>query len=479
MAELITTELLINNKLVPASTGETFDVYSPYTRQVVAKVPEASLEDVEVAVAAASAAQPAWAALSPQERGIPLKRMAELVRVEKDELARLDAISMGRPVNTFFDSHYAATHFDYFAEAAYGQGHTSLNTPGFLNLSLRQPYGVVGIIIPWNAPLVFFSKKVAPAVAAGNTVVLKSSEKAPLTAWKVSTWIEKCGFPPGVINVLSGHGQIAGSALAKNMKVRCLSFTGSTRTGRTIQIASAKSNLKKVIFELGGKGPALVFKDADIEQAVRETENSINWNSGQTCMANSRIYVQRSIKTAFIEQFRKLASSRSLGDPTKAEVNHGPQADKTQYDTVQKYIKLGTSDGSASSQTSESADGPLLVEPVILTDQPEDSPVVKEEIFGPVVVINTFETEDEVIEKANDTEFGLYAALYTKDLERAIRVSKKLESGMVGVNCTSPTGCWDLPFGGWKSSGLGRESLLESLAEYMELKSVYIRCARL
>jgi aldehyde dehydrogenase (NAD+) len=181
-------------------------------------VPEASLEDVEAAVAAASAAQPAWAALSPQERGVPLKRMAELVREEKDELARLDAISMGRPVNTFFDSHYAATHFDYFAEAAYAQGHTSLNTPGFLNMSLRQPYGVVAIIIPWNAPLVFFSKKVAPAVAAGNTVVLKSSEKAPLTAWKVSTWIEKCGFPPGVINVLSGHGQIAGNALVEHMK---------------------------------------------------------------------------------------------------------------------------------------------------------------------------------------------------------------------------------------------------------------------
>jgi aldehyde dehydrogenase (NAD+) len=233
-------------------------------------------------VSAAEAAQPAWAALSPQERGKPLKKMAELVRAEKDELARLDAISMGRPVKTYFDSHYAATHFDYFAEAGYAQGHTSLNTPGFLNMSLRQPYGVVAIVIPWNAPLVFFSKKIAPAVAAGNTVVLKSSEKAPLTPWKVSTWIEQCGFPPGVINVLSGHGHISGSALSEHMKVRCLSFTGSTRTGRAIQIAAAKSNLKKVIFELGGKGPAIIFEDADLDQAAQETENSINWNSGQT-----------------------------------------------------------------------------------------------------------------------------------------------------------------------------------------------------
>jgi aldehyde dehydrogenase (NAD+) len=212
-------------------------------------------------------------------------------------------------------------------------------------------------------------------------------------------------------------------------------------------------------------------------------------------MANSRIYVQSSIKTAFIEQFSKLASSRSLGNPTKSEVNHGAQADQTQYETVQRYIKLGKQDANAPSQTSKSADGPLLVEPVILTDQPEDSPVVKEEIFGPVVVINTFETEDESRRRttrirpvrcvsqpflSNSIAQQLTPhSLYTKDLERAIRVSKRLVSGMVGVNCTSPTGCWDLPFGGWKSSGLGRESLLESLAEYMEVKSVYIRCARL
>ncbi|KAK5118458.1 hypothetical protein LTR62_002972 [Meristemomyces frigidus] len=287
MAGILETRLLINNKLVPASSGETFDVYSPYTRKVVAKVPEATVVDVDAAVAAAEAAQPAWAALSPQERGKPLKRMAELVLEHKDELARLDAISMGRPVSTLFDSHYAATHFNYFAEAGYAQGHTSLNTPGFMNMSLRQPYGVVAIIIPWNAPLVFFSKKIAPAVAAGNTVVVKSSEKAPLTSWKVSEWIKQCGFPPGVINVLSGHGQICGNALSEHMRVRCLSFTGSTRTGRTIQIASAKSNLKKVIFELGGKSPAIVFNDADIEQAVRETESSINWNSGQTWLVNA------------------------------------------------------------------------------------------------------------------------------------------------------------------------------------------------
>jgi aldehyde dehydrogenase (NAD+) len=404
--------------------------------------------------------------------------MAELVLSEKDELANLDAIAMGRPVSTFFDSNYAAVHFNYFAEAAYPQGHTSLNTPGFLNMSLRQPFGVVAIVIPWNAPLVFFSKKVAPAVAAGNCVVVKSSEKAPLTSWKVSQWIEKCGFPPGVINVLSGHGHIAGAALSEHMQVRALSFTGSTRTGRAIQIASAKSNLKKVVFELGGKGPALIFEDADIEQAARETENSINWNSGQTCMANSRIYVQESIKEKFIEAFSKLARNRKLGDPTDPGINHGPQADKVQHEAVKKYIELGKESaesvidtGAESKHDSKS----LLVSPVIFTNVPENSRIAKEEVFGPVVLINSFATESEAIAKANDTEFGLYAALYTKDLERAIRVGKKLESGMVGVNCTSPTGCWDLPFGGWKGSGTGRESLLESMDHYLEVKSLYVR----
>ncbi|KAF2832565.1 aldehyde dehydrogenase [Ophiobolus disseminans] len=481
MKGLIETQLLINNKLVPASDNATFDLFSPHTGELVAKVPEATVSDVDAAVNAAQAAFPAWSALSPQQRGVPLKKMGELVISEKDELAELDAIAMGRPVSTYIDSHYAATHFNYFAEAAYPQGHTSLNTPGFLNMSLRQPFGVVAIIIPWNAPLIFFSKKVAPAVAAGNCVVVKSSEKAPLTSWKVSQWIEKCGFPPGVINVLSGHGNISGQALAEHMKVRALSFTGSTRTGRAIQIASAKSNLKKVVFELGGKSPALIFDDADLERAAKETENSINWNSGQTCMANSRIYVQDTIKDKFLEAFTKHAKARKLGDPTNKETNHGPQADKVQHENVQKYIAVGKDEAGTTidtgAETSADTNSPaLLIHPIIFTDVSEHSRIAKEEIFGPVVMINTFTTEDEAIAKANDTEFGLYAALYTKDLERAVRVGKKLESGMVGINCTSPTGCWDLPFGGWKGSGTGRESLLESMDHYLEHKAMYIRC---
>ncbi|KZM23138.1 oxidoreductase [Ascochyta rabiei] len=481
MTDVVETQLLINNKLVPASDNGSFELLSPHTGELVAKVAEATLDDVNAAVDAAQAAFPAWSALSPAERGAPLKKLAQLHVSEKDELAQLDAISMGKPISTHaVDVNYAVTQYNYFAEAAYPQGRTSLNTPGFLNMSLRQPFGVVAVIIPWNAPLIFFSKKVAPALAAGNCVVVKSSEKAPLTSWKVSQWIEKCGFPPGVVNVLSGHGQTSGQALAEHMRVRALSFTGSTRTGRAIAIAAAKSNLKKVVFELGGKSPSLVFEDADIDQAAKELELSINSNSGQACFASSRIYVQDSVKDEFIKAFTRIASARKLGDPTSPATNHGPQADRTQFEAVQKYIALGKEDAGTTIDTSPSAPNntgtsPHHIHPVIFTDVPETSRLTKEEIFGPVVVINTFATEADALAKANDTEFGLYASLYTRDLERALRVAKKLESGMLGVNCTSPTNCWDLPFGGWKGSGTGRESLLESMEHYLEVKSVYVR----
>ncbi|KAG9248605.1 aldehyde dehydrogenase domain-containing protein [Calycina marina] len=474
MQEVQNVELFINNKFVPASTKETFELSSPYTGEVVAKVAEASVDDVNTAVLAAQASFPAWSAMSPLERGRPLKKLGEKILAETQTLAGLEALSMGRPVGGYFDATYASVHFNYFGEAGYAQGHTSLNTPGFLNMSLKQPFGVVGVIIPWNAPLVFFSKKIAPAVAAGNCVVLKSSEKAPMTSWKVAQWIEECGFPPGVINVICGHGQTSGNAMSMHMKIRVISFTGSTATGRAIQIASAKSNLKKVVFELGGKGPAIVFDDADIDAAVAATEFSINYNSGQTCMANSRIYVQESIKKKFTEAFKRASSCRSLGDPSDPKVNHGPQADGAQYNTVLKYIELGKKSGSlVLDGTNEEAKH--IVHPVVFTDQPEDAQIMKEEVFGPVVVINTFTEEQDVIDKANDTEYGLYAALFTKDLERAMRVSKKLESGMVGVNCASPTGSWDLPFGGYKGSGTGRESLLESMDHFLENKSIYFK----
>ncbi|OAP61596.1 hypothetical protein AYL99_03799 [Fonsecaea erecta] len=479
----IETRLFINGKFVESSDGKTFPIKSPATRELVAEVYEASEKDTDAAVAAAKAAFPAWSALSPADRGVYLKKLAALLAESGEELARLEALSMGRPVSRYFDNHAAANTFAHYAEAGYeAQGVSSLNTPGFVNMTFKQPYGVVAAIIPWNVPLVFFANKAAPALAAGNTVVLKSSEKAPLTSAKAATLIEKAGFPPGVFNVISGHGQTSGAILSSHMDVRALSFTGSCRTGRLIQAAAAKSNLKHVVLELGGKSPAIIFDDCDIASAVQETRDSIQYNSGQVCMANSRIYVQDTIADKFVQAFKEQFAKVSLGDPLDANTDHGPQADSAQLDTVQKYIAAGKSSGTLAlggtpdvAGLPESVQQGYFVAPTIFLHTPEGAAVMKEEIFGPVVNINTFKTEDEVIAKANDSEFGLYAAVYTNDINRALRFAKALEAGTVAVNCTSPTIARDMPFGGFKSSGSGREGFGHSLNNFLETKTVLIK----
>ncbi len=313
-------------------------------------------------------------------------------------------------------------------------------------MSLRQPYGIVAAIIPWNAPLVFLSKKLAPALIAGNCVILKTSEKAPLSSHLVATMLSEAGFPPGVVNVLHGHGLPSGDAISRHMRIRALSFTGSVRTGRAIQKAAADSNFKHLVFELGGKSPAVIFPDADLEDAAQVTQNSIFFHSGQTCFSNSRIYVHEDVADKFIDLFKSVAAKRKLGDPLEKETTSGPQADKTQHDTVMKYLEEAKNSSSGEVIETDakmpSQHGELFVRPTILLNHPQDSAVLQEEIFGPVVAITTFKTEEEVLQKSNDTEYGLYAAVFTKDIDRAMRIAKGFESGMVGVNCTSPTGSW-------------------------------------
>lgn len=385
---------------------------------------------------------------------------------------------MGRPLSQFFDGAAAAADLDYFSESwPHIQGRASLNTPGFVTMTLRQPFGVAGVIIPWNVPLLFMAKKAAPALIAGNTVVLKSSEKAPLAVARVAEMVAEAGFPPGVFNIITGHGMPSGAAMAEHTDVRVLSFTGSGRTGRKIQEAAARSNLKKVVLELGGKSPAIVFDDADLEKTVAQTVTGIQFNSGQVCMANSRIYVQEGIAPAFVEAFNTRFSGVKAGNPTHDGVQHGPQVDEVQYRAVMSYIEDAKKTGSIAlggSGTLESMGG-YFVEPTVFLDTPENARTMKEEIFGPVVHINTFKTEAEVIAKANDTEYGLYASVFTKNLDRAMRVVKAMDSGYVSVNATSPTSAQDLPFGGYKISGQGREGKLESLDVFLETKSVMIR----
>ncbi|KAJ6779338.1 hypothetical protein PWT90_04276 [Aphanocladium album] len=485
----IETRLFINGEFRPSSDNKTFDLPSARTGKLLAQVYEATNQDVDDAVAAAKEAAPAWAALSPYDRGRYLVKLADLIQESHAALANLEAESMGRTVASYFDAVAGSKYFRYFSEAAYPQGGSSLNTPGFINITLKQPVGVVAAIIPWNAPLIFFCKKLAPALAAGNAVVLKSSEKAPLTANSllmqslyVAGLAKKAGFPPGVINVLSGHGPGAGAALASHMDVRALTFTGSNRTGKLIAKMAADSNLKNLIFELGGKSPAVIFADADVDAAVRDTQFSIHLMSGQTCMANSRIYVQRAIAEEFLTKFKAAFTSARLGDPTDPAVNQGPQADKIQHARVLQYIEMGKESGGrllTDYKQPEMPPGNFFISPTIFVDVPEDAGIMKDEIFGPVVIINTFDTEAEAVAKANNTEYGLYAAVYTKDLDRAMRVASKLEAGTVGVNCTSPTKGDDMPFGGQKGSGVQRESYIHSIETFMETKSVLIKVADL
>ncbi|KAJ5551582.1 hypothetical protein N7535_000473 [Penicillium sp. DV-2018c] len=476
--EAIETRLFINGEFRPSSAGKTFEVVCPYSRDIVAQVQEAGTEDVNDAVAAAHAAFPAWRDLGADKRGEYLRRLSQLILESCSELAKLETLCTGRPISQFFDSGIAAEYFAYFAGGGWSaQGTASLNTPDQLNLTVKQPYGVVALIIPWNFPLIMFAGKMAPALAAGNTVVLKSSEKAPLTSLYVAKLIEKAGFPPGVVNIISGFGDPAGAALASHLSVRCISFTGSSATGQKIQTAAAKSNLKCVHMELGGKSPAIIFEDADLEDAAAQTQFSIRFNSGQVCSVNSRIYVHELVAKQFINLFREKFAAVRLGNPLDPTTSHGPQVDVLQYNRVKEYITIGMKDGTLT--LGGIANDGFFVPPTIFEGVPEDSRLMREEVFGPVVVINTFSTEAEAIEKANNSDFGLFAAVFTKDLDRAIRLAKALDAGTVGVNCTSPANAKDASYGGMKMSGNGREGLLCSLDNFLETKSILIKTARL
>ncbi|KAI8943691.1 hypothetical protein NX059_001675 [Plenodomus lindquistii] len=476
----IETRLFINGEFRESSNGKTFELINPATREHLAHVHEASEKDTDDAVAAAKAAFPAWSKLDPSERGEYLKKLAILLRENEEELGILEASSMGKPLTYFFDARVAAKKFEHYAEMGHIiQGTTSVQQQGWLNMTFRQPYGVVAAINPWNAPLLFVTSKLAPALIVGNTVVLKSSEKAPLTSAKFATLVQQVGFPPGVVNIITGFGNVSGSILASHMDVRSLSFTGSSRTGRLIQAAAAKSNLKHVHLELGGKSPAIIFDDADIEKAVEETAFSIQINMGQMCIANSRIYVQDTIADKFVELFKaELARKVVIGNPIAEGTTHGPQADEVQYKTVLQYLESGKQSGGELVTGGGGVPGQkgYYIQPTVFRNTPEDAKIMKEEIFGPVVSINSFTSEDEALAKANDSEFGLYAAVYTKNIDRAVRFAKELEAGMVAVNATSPSMPTDMPFGGHKSSGSGREGEpFYSLDNFLETKTVLIK----
>jgi aldehyde dehydrogenase (NAD+) len=472
----IEDRLFINGEFVPSKSGKKFDVFNPATTKLSASVYEANADDVDIAVKAAKAAFPAWSELSALERGGYLFKLADAIEKNLAELGYLDAISMGKPAADPISA-MCPMMLRYYAGKAHDiSGDTSLNSANMVNLSFRQPFGVTAAIIPWNVPILMLINKVGPSLLSGNTLVLKSSEKAPLSSLVIGRLCQEIGLPAGVLNILSGYGRPCGEALSKHMDVRKISFTGSALAGRSIKVAAAQSNLKNVTLELGGKSPLIVFSDADLAKAVPNAAYSILANSGQACIASSRIYVHESIAEQFITSMKTAMTQMGVSaDPLAEGTHRGPQADKQQFDRVMSYLNTAKESGFEIplGGSNEQKTG-YFIEPTIIANAKEDSPVMKDEIFGPVVVINTFTDEEEVMKRANDTEYGLYASVYTKDISRALRVAKKFEAGSVGINCTSPTMALDMPFGGWKGSGDGRELSRFAFDPWTELKSVFI-----
>ncbi|KIX97988.1 uncharacterized protein Z520_06067 [Fonsecaea multimorphosa CBS 102226] len=474
----IPTGLFINNEFINALAGKTFEVEDPSTGKVLLSIQEGLPEDVDVAVKAARAAfEAGWADSDPAWRGSLLQRLADLMEKHRHELLAVEVVDSGNTLHQVSTVDLPASigtlrYYASWADKVYGR--TSATVPGTFTYTVREPVGVCGQIIPWNFPLMMFIWKIAPALATGNTIVIKSAESTPLSALYMCQLIREAGFPAGTVNLISGFGPTVGAAIANHMDVDKVAFTGSTATGRVIMKAAASSNLKKVTLELGGKSPNIVFPDADLEKAVDWSVLGIDFHAGQVCHAGTRIYVHEDIYDAFLAAFTKKLSATKVGSNLNGSTDQGPQINKSQYNKILGYIDTGKKEGARLhlGGLAISNNGGYFIEPTIFTDVTPEMKIVKEEIFGPVVVIAKFKTEEEVLKLANDTSYGLAAGVHTNDYQRALRLTKKLKAGTTWVNMFNFLH-WSMPFGGYKESGIGRELGGEALDNYTHVKTVY------
>lgn len=468
----------INGEWIESANGRYFPVVDPSTEEIIAEVPDSNGEDVNRAVAAAKNAfeSCAWPQTTAQERGRILFRLAERVRKESSRLAEIEARNSGKPiVEAEYDMNDVATCFEYYGGLATKVlGHVNPVPDNALSFTLREPIGVAAQIIPWNYPLLMAAWKLAPAIAAGCTCILKPAEQTPLTALEFAHFLEEAGLLPGVVNVLTGFGETAGAPLVRHPDVNKVAFTGSAAVGKSI-VKAAADTVKRVTLELGGKSPNIFFADADFEASIDGALFGVFINQGEVCSAGSRILVEKSIYKKFVDAVAAKAKTIRLGSPLARETKMGPLVSKEQYERVRSYQELGKTEAKVAAGGSRAgafAKG-FYVEPTVFYDVDNSSRIAQEEIFGPVASVIPFSNEAEAIRIANATPYGLAAAIWSRDIFKAFRVVKALRAGIVWVNHMQPTYV-EAPWGGYKQSGFGRELGPWGIEEYLETKQVHV-----
>jgi aldehyde dehydrogenase (NAD+) len=474
------TKLLINNRWIPSESGKTFATVNPSTGEEICQVAEADAADVDKAVQAARRAfdQGPWKKMRASERGRLLHRLADLIEQNAEQLARLETLDNGKPLSIAkaVDVTKTIACYRYFAGWADKiHGKTIPIDGDFFCYTRHEPIGVIGQIIPWNYPLLMQAWKLAPALATGNTIVMKPAEQTPLSALRLGELILEAGFPEGVVNLLPGFGPTAGAAIARHMDVDKVAFTGSTEVGRLIMEAAAKSNLKRISLELGGKSPNIIFADSDLDDAVEGAHLGLFVNQGQSCCAGSRVFVEETIYDEFVEKSIARAGKRKVGDPLDPRTDQGPQVSEAQFDRIMGYIESGKREGATLACGGERVgDRGYFIQPAVFSDVQDEMKIAQEEIFGPVMSIIAFKDMDEVIARANRTTYGLAAGVWTRDIKKAHAVANSVRAGTVWVNCYHVLDT-RAPFGGFKQSGMGRELGEYGLQQYTEVKTVTLK----
>ena len=473
-------KMFIDGKWVPSHSGETWDVINPANQEVIARVPLADEEDTRMAIDAARRAfdKGPWKRMTQVDRGKLLFELARAIREKTEELAYIETLNSGKPIReSRYDISDTADCFEFYGGLADKINGDVVPVPDsdMFAMVLREPIGVVGQIIPWNYPLLMAAWKLAPALATGNCCVLKPAEITPLTAFELAKLIKKVGFPDGVVNIINGLGPVAGAELGRNEDVDKLAFTGSVEVGKKLMAAAAE-HVKNISLELGGKSPMIVFEDADFPLAVEWVQFGIFVNQGEVCSATSRLYVQDKIHDQFVEALAKKTKRIKVGDPMNESTEMGPIASERQLNKVMRYIEHGKREGAEVAYGGKRLGRGELkkgfyVSPTVFTNVTNDMQIVQDEIFGPVLTVTKFRDEEEAIELANGTRYGLAGGVFTRDLNRAFRITKELRAGIVWVNSSQP--CFNqLPWGGYKQSGIGRELGKYAVDAYTQLKQV-------